>query len=303
MTTPVIRHRLRPVLAACVLGIVLLAPVTPAAALGPQYCKSRIATIVGTNSAETLEGTSGADVIVGLGGDDLIRGNDGNDVICGDADQPSGADGNDRLLGGDGHDTVDGGPGRDRVHGGSGNDRLYGGSGKDILSGVDGTDRLFGSGGDDQLNGGSGDDRLDGGPGINGCDGGAGADNGVKCDVDKDVSIALPHFKTVSLRQLVAALDLCVLQTTISNTGSEQAQGVALEASVDGVAFPFYSAELDLQGPSEIVAAGEAHYFRQLPFTFAPGDPLRYSAKLYSAGTLIDTAGDPFGIKCLAVGA
>jgi Ca2+-binding RTX toxin-like protein len=103
-------------------------------------CRGYVATIVGTNDAESLVGTAGRDVIVGLGGNDKIRGLDGADVICG-------------------------GPGDDIINGGEGRDRLYGGGGNDTLLGEDGNDRLAGGAGDDILVGGSGEDTASGGQG------------------------------------------------------------------------------------------------------------------------------------------
>ena len=44
-------------------------------------CHGRVATIVGTNGADTLRGTPGADVMVGLDGRDRIFGFGGNDLI------------------------------------------------------------------------------------------------------------------------------------------------------------------------------------------------------------------------------
>lgn len=106
-------------------------------------CRGRVATITGTDGADTLTGTGRADVIVALGGNDVVAGNGGDDVICA----------------------------------GGGNDRVNGGNGNDVIVGQAGNDRLFGAGGHDQLFAGGGADRLSGGPGwLDVCDGGGGKD-------------------------------------------------------------------------------------------------------------------------------
>lgn len=79
-----------------------------------------MATINGTDTANTLIGTSSADTINGLGGNDTLQGNAGNDILDGGA-------GNDRLLGGRGNDIY-------RYGQGYGNDVIdnSGGAGSDV---------------------------------------------------------------------------------------------------------------------------------------------------------------------------
>jgi Ca2+-binding RTX toxin-like protein len=108
-----------------------LTPGDPGNDRGPEWtgiyrCGGRVATIVGTDSAETLRGTKRADVIVANGG-------------------------NDKVLGGKGRDRICGGFGKDKLFGGAGNDRLFGQAGKDLLVGGKGTkDRLKGGKGKDK---------------------------------------------------------------------------------------------------------------------------------------------------------
>lgn len=174
----------------------------------PVTCNGRMATIVGTSSADNLTGTAGADVINGLGGDDVIFGLGGNDVICGNDgnDIMHGDPGTDQLLGGAGDDICDGGAGTDtalfsvstagvtaslatgaavgegadsfmlveRLTGTNAADTLTGNSGANVLNGLAGNDRLIGGDGNDDLSGSSGNDTMDGGVGTDTCNGGAG---------------------------------------------------------------------------------------------------------------------------------
>ena len=135
---------------------------------GAVRCSGRIATIVGTNGADTIEGTSRADVIHGLGGDDVIRGLEGNDVICGGAgaDELYGGSGSDVLVGNAGPDALRGQNGPDTLIGGRGADRLNGGQGADDLRGGDAADRLFGGRHKDTLLGGNGADTCNGGTAV-----------------------------------------------------------------------------------------------------------------------------------------
>lgn len=125
----------------------------------PVYrCDGVVATIVGTDGADTLTGTPARDVIVGLGGNDTITGMGGNDLICAGA-------GDDVVTTGAGSDRVFGGSGRDVIRGGEGRDKLFGGSGNDHLVGGAGRDRIFGESGRDLIEGGANLDRLFGGSG------------------------------------------------------------------------------------------------------------------------------------------
>jgi len=92
-----------------------------------------VATINGTNLADTLNGTGSADTINAGNGNDTINAGNGNDVVFA-------GEGADIVFAGSGHDTVWGGAGADNINGGSGNDNLIGGDGDDILDGDDGID-------------------------------------------------------------------------------------------------------------------------------------------------------------------
>ena len=151
-------------------------------------CDGLVATIVGTDGADTLVGTSGVDVIVGFGGDDVIDGGGGDDVVCAGYgnDVVRGEAGDDILLGGPGQDELRGGAGKDSVLGDSGNDSLYGGKGKDLVRGGGGADwihgqwkrdRLYGELGKDIIYGGDGDDTISGGNADDHLYGGAGNDD------------------------------------------------------------------------------------------------------------------------------
>src|SRR4051812_22673740 len=144
-----------------------------------------MATIKGTNLADTLYGTSGADVISGLGGDDTIKGGGGADQIDGGSgfdtifytDSSAGVSVNlatGRGIGG----TAEGDTyvSIEAVWGSSFNDTLTGDNGANQLFGLDGNDVLKGGGGADSLDGGSGNDILKGGGGADVLAGGAGTD-------------------------------------------------------------------------------------------------------------------------------
>jgi Ca2+-binding RTX toxin-like protein len=143
-----------------------------------------MATINGTENADTLNGTAEADTISGLAGNDTITAGDGDDSItAGDGDDDvSGGQGADRLDGGNGADQLNGNQGDDRLDGGVGNDQLNGGEGADSVIGGDGNDTLTDNAdGDDKLFGGAGDDIINvSRTGVRGdrieIDGGAGAD-------------------------------------------------------------------------------------------------------------------------------
>jgi hypothetical protein len=96
----------------------------PAGGNTKLLCKGKVATLVGSDAAETINGTARADVIVGLGGADILRGRGGNDVICG----------------GGGADKLVGGPGKDRLYGQQGKDTLVGGPKNDVCAGGPGKD-------------------------------------------------------------------------------------------------------------------------------------------------------------------
>jgi len=88
------------------------------------WCGRELATIIGTDKADTLTGTPGPDVIVARDGADVVEGLGGNDVICGGA-------GSDTLRGMAGDDTLRGEGSADKLIGGAGTDTLIGGPGAD----------------------------------------------------------------------------------------------------------------------------------------------------------------------------
>ena len=187
-------QRLMPVcVAMCLLASVVAA--TPAAAQQVFMCGGKVATIVGTPSADRLEGTPGNDVIVGLQGNDHIYGGAGDDIICagkGDDivygewgfDIIFGAQGDDRLFAA----STDGADVRGaRMFGGAGNDELHGSDRWDRMQGGEGHDKLFGYAGQDWIRGGGGQDTIDGGEGQDDLHGGDGRD-WLKIDaVDRNV--------------------------------------------------------------------------------------------------------------------
>ena len=161
-----------------------------------------MATIKGTNLADTINGTSLADLILGEAGNDLLRGLDGNDEIHGGAgnDILEGGAGNDRLFADAGNDSLFGGEGSDILVSGTGSDHMNGGSGIDAASWQDSSvaisadlstgrasdsfvedtmtriENLIGSRFDDTLRGDSGANELFGGAGNDVLLGGGGSD-------------------------------------------------------------------------------------------------------------------------------
>ncbi len=121
----------------------------------PPTCGGQVATLVGTEGADTLVGTPESDVIVALGGDDSIDGLGGNDLLCGKS-------GNDAIRARGGNDIARGGGGNDQVRGGGGNDQVRGGGGDDTVRGGNGNDELKGGGGADVCFGGPGTDTKRG---------------------------------------------------------------------------------------------------------------------------------------------
>ncbi|MGZ2386201.1 calcium-binding protein [Rhizobium brockwellii] len=150
-----------------------------------------MATINGTNNADTLNGTTSADTINGLGGDDVIRGNgnfSGTDIIDGGA-------GNDTIFTGSGANNVRAGIGNDTLNGTnqtSFQDFFHGDDGDDIINGNGGRDFLFGDAGSDTIrtgidtaasngvgttvSGGAGNDHIYSGGAISDLGGDAGND-------------------------------------------------------------------------------------------------------------------------------
>jgi Ca2+-binding RTX toxin-like protein len=144
-----------------------------------------MATINGTNNAETLYGTSSADSIFGFNGNDTLKGGGG-------ADRLDGGNGIDTVFYGDSNVgvSVNLATGRgalgtaegdtyvsiENVYGSSFNDTITGSDGDNQLYGLDGNDVLKGGGGSDSLDGGGGDDILKGGGGADALVGGSGID-------------------------------------------------------------------------------------------------------------------------------
>jgi hypothetical protein len=121
-----------------------------------------MATISGTNNADTKYGTTGADLIYGYGGNDSLYGRAGDDQIWGGlgSDSLFGETGNDILRGEDANDFLYGGDGNDILHGGIGDDSLYGDAGTDTVRGDAGNDIIKGGYGISYLYGGDGTDTL-----------------------------------------------------------------------------------------------------------------------------------------------
>ena len=147
-----------------------------------------MATVNGTNGADSLSGTSAADTINGLGGNDTLKGFGGADHLDGGAGidtasyfnsaagigvnlaTGSGFGGDaagdtlvniENVVGSSFNDTLIGDGNHNELVGLEGNDVLKGGGGADFLNGVDGDDILKGGGGADALFGGSGSDTAD----------------------------------------------------------------------------------------------------------------------------------------------
>jgi len=95
-----------------------------------------MATITGTNNAETLTGTTDADLINALAGADTVNAQGG-------ADEVHGGDAADTLNGGDGDDILYGEGDKDLLRGDAGNDTLIGGVGQDRLLGGTGNDTFL----------------------------------------------------------------------------------------------------------------------------------------------------------------
>ena len=135
-------------------GVVLVASEAGAA----PSCGGRVATVVGTPTADHLVGTKARDVIVAGGGADTVYGGGGNDLVCGGS-------GNDQLYGGGGRDRLRGEQGDDQLRDfhGNGGDRLRGGPGDDVI-GTGNVGKGFGFRGK-ELAGGVGADLLISGDG------------------------------------------------------------------------------------------------------------------------------------------
>ena len=159
-----------------------------------------MATVNGTNGADTLYGTSGIDTINGLGGNDTLKG-------FGGADRLDGGAGIDAAFYSDSTVAVTvnlttgrgfGGSAEgdtlfsiENLFGSSFNDTLTGNDGANELSGLSGNDILKGAGGADRVDGGAGDDTLKGGGGADVLIGGDGNDTADYSDSPSGVIISL----------------------------------------------------------------------------------------------------------------
>jgi Ca2+-binding RTX toxin-like protein len=144
-----------------------------------------MATVNGTNGADSLSGTSAGDTINGLNGNDTLKGFGGADRLDGgngidNASYFNSAAGvgvnlvTGRGFGGDAEgDTLFN---IENLVGSSFNDTLTGDDNNNELIGLEGNDILKGGGGADRLGGGTGDDILKGGGGADELNGGAGND-------------------------------------------------------------------------------------------------------------------------------
>jgi Ca2+-binding RTX toxin-like protein len=177
-----------------------------------------MATINGTNSADSLYGTSAADTINGLNGNDVLKGFGGADrldggagidtVFYGDSTVGVGinlatgrgvggsAEGDtlisiENVFGSNFNDTLIGTSGANQLHGQDGNDVIKGGGGNDFLDGGNGNDILVSTIWDAcTLDGGAGDDTFKGSGAADVLIGGAGSDT---------VDFSHKSFVTISL--------------------------------------------------------------------------------------------------------
>jgi len=137
-----------------------------------------MATITGTNGADTLNGTAGNDTIDARRGDDLVDGKGGDDQIDGGKgnDEIDGGSGDDTIKAGGGNNTISGGSGSDEIESGGGDDVIDSGSeddtikaggGHNVIAAGDGNDEIESYGGNDNIDSGSGDDTIKAGGGHN----------------------------------------------------------------------------------------------------------------------------------------
>jgi Ca2+-binding RTX toxin-like protein len=159
-----------------------------------------MATINGTNNADTLYGTGEADIINGRGGDDTIKGMGGADRIDGGAgidtviygDSTVGVGVNLKTGAGFGG-TAEGDTfvNVENVFGSAQNDSLIGNDVDNVLTGLGGNDVLKGGGGSDTLQGDDGDDIMKGGGGNDFLIGGTGNDTADFSDADVGYRVSL----------------------------------------------------------------------------------------------------------------
>ncbi|MFC7493978.1 MULTISPECIES: hypothetical protein [unclassified Nocardioides] len=128
--TPFRIRRRTVAVAAALLAMAGVGPVTPSSAADTGSCRGKLPTLVATSDGQVINGTDGDDVIIAWGFRDVIvNAGLGNDRICGDPAVADGGDGNDviytvggAVVGGAGNDvvshaggTTDGGPDNDRI--------------------------------------------------------------------------------------------------------------------------------------------------------------------------------------------
>jgi Ca2+-binding RTX toxin-like protein len=232
-----------------------------------------MATIKGTNLADTLYGTAAADSIFGFAGHDNLKGGGGADYLAGGAgidtadysQAPSSPDGiwgvivNLSTNKGDFGDALDDTfSSIENLTGSSYFDVLYGNDAGNLIKGLDGNDQLFGYGGNDVLEGGNDNDVLDGGAGIDTMTGGMGSDTyhvdsasdvvdeiagqGVSDKVLASASYALTataeiEFMSTTDQNSAAAIDLSgndVKQYMLANEGSNVLSGFGGNDTLDG---------------------------------------------------------------------
>jgi len=128
-----------------------------------------MATITGTNGADTLNGTAGNDTIDARRGDDLVDGKGGDDQI-------DGGKGNDEIDGGSGDDTIKAGGGNNTISGGSGNDEIESNGGDDVIDSGNDDDTVKAGNGHNVITAGSGNDEIESGSGNDEIDAGSGDD-------------------------------------------------------------------------------------------------------------------------------
>jgi Ca2+-binding RTX toxin-like protein len=229
-----------------------------------------MATINGTNSADSLYGTSAADIINGLNGNDTLKGFGGADRLDGGAgidtafygDSTTGvginlatgrgvggsAEGDtlisiENVFGSNFNDTLTGTSGANQLHGQDGNDVIKGGGGNDFLDGGNGNDILVSTIWDSStLDGGAGDDTFKGSGAADVLIGGAGSDT-ADFSHKSFVTITLgdpipywagsedPHAQFISIENLTGAPGQDVL---VGNSGSNVLRGLGGEDNLIG---------------------------------------------------------------------
>jgi Ca2+-binding RTX toxin-like protein len=229
-----------------------------------------MATINGTNSADSLYGTAAADVINGLNGNDTLKGFGGADRLDGGAgidtvfygDSTAGvginlatgrgvggsAEGDtlisiENVFGSNFNDTLTGNSGANQLHGQDGNDVIKGGGGNDLLDGGNGNDILVSSIWDaSTLDGGAGDDTFKGTGHMDTLIGGSGSDTADFSHMSF-VTITLgdpipywagsedPHAQFISIENLTGAAGQDVL---VGNGESNILRGLAGQDNLIG---------------------------------------------------------------------